>query len=54
VIQQYLNRILSPAEIERFPVEANPVRGFGAITERRNPIVDGHATGTDPVFDSAP
>ena len=54
VIQQYFNRILSPAEVQRFPVETNPVRAFGAIAERRDPIVDGHATGTNPVFDSAP
>src|SRR6188508_2994326 len=44
VIQQHFNRILLTAEVERFPIETDPVRAFGAIAERRNPIVDGHAT----------
>ena len=35
-----------------YPFVAVMVETFSI--ERRNPIVDGHATGTDPVFDSAP
>jgi hypothetical protein len=54
VIQQHFNRILLTAEVERFPIEADPVRAFGTIAERRDPIIDGHATSTNPVFDSAP
>ena len=53
VIQQHLDGFAAPAEIERLAIEADPVGVGGAIAERGDAIVDGHAAGANPLFDAA-
>src|SRR5688572_8798232 len=54
VVQQYLRGIALAAQVQWPAVQADTIGTAGAITQYRDAVVDGHATGTDPFLYATP
>jgi hypothetical protein len=53
VIEQHLDGLATPAQIERFAIEADPVSLGSTVAQHGNAVVDGHAAGANPLLDAA-